>query len=381
MSLTSGLRLTVLAGPTLPAPLTVDLAERVRSVTVTESDEERSVFSLVLDAEGQAPGAPTPFGAGFALAPFSRVSIVVTFGPLPAMLFDGVVTESRLEPGAGGAGATWVITGEDLGNLLDREERDVEHPGLDDYPVVLAMLAPYAAHGLLPAVTPPPTMDPPLPIDRIPTQHGTDLAHLVALAERHGYVAYATPGALPGTSQFYWGPPVRLGVPQPALAANMGHDSSVTQIDIRTEATAPTTVSGNVMDRRTGSQTPVEAPAPTRAPLAAVPFAAANATNLRSRRLRDASSNTVAAQARAQGQVDAASDAVTAEGSADGARYGSVLRSRALVGLRGVGWENDGVWYCKRVEHSFTMGAYSLAFTLTRDGHGATTPVLPRAAS
>ena len=28
MSLTSGLRLTVLAGPTLPAPLTVDLAER-----------------------------------------------------------------------------------------------------------------------------------------------------------------------------------------------------------------------------------------------------------------------------------------------------------------------------------------------------------------
>ena len=354
MSLTSGLRLTVLAGATLPVPLTVDLAERVRSVTVTESDEERSVFSLVLDAEGRAPGSPTPFGAGFALSPFSRVSIVVTFGPLPTVLFDGIVTETRLEPGAGGSGATWVVTGEDLGNLLDREERDVEHPGLDDYPVVLAMLAPYAANGLLPAVTPPPTMDPPLPIDRIPTQHGTDLAHLVALAERHGYVAYATPGALPGTSLFYWGPPVRLGVPQPALAANMGHDSS---------------------------QTPVEAPVPTRPPLGAVPFAAANATNLRSRRLRSASSNTVAAQAQAQGQVDAASDAVTAEGSADGARYGSVLRSRGLVGLRGVGWENDGVWYCKRVEHSFTMGAYALAFTLTRDGHGATTPVLPRAAS
>ncbi|MGB9374772.1 MAG: hypothetical protein WCA82_11505, partial [Jiangellales bacterium] len=278
MSLTSGLRLTILAGVSLPVPLPLDLAERVRSVTVTESDEERSAFSLVLNADGLAPGAPTPFTAGFPLAAFSRVSLVVTFGPVPQVLFEGVVTETRLEPGAGGTGATWVVTGEDLGNLLDREERDVEHPGLDDYPVVLTMLAPYAADGLLPAATPPPTMDPPLPIDRVPTQHGTDLEHLVALAARHGYVAYATPGPVPGSGLFYWGPPVRLGAPQPALAVNLGHDSSITGIDFRTEATEPTTVSGNVMDRRTGSQTPVEAPAPTRTPLGAVPFAAANPT-------------------------------------------------------------------------------------------------------
>jgi hypothetical protein len=155
VSLTSGLRLTILAGVSLPVPLPLDLAERVRSVTVTESDEERSAFSLVLNADGLTPGAPTPFTAGFPLAAFSRVSLVVTFGPVPQVLFEGIVTETRLEPGAGGTGATWVVTGEDLGNPLDREERDVEHPGLDDYPVVLTMLAPYAADGLLPAATPP----------------------------------------------------------------------------------------------------------------------------------------------------------------------------------------------------------------------------------
>jgi hypothetical protein len=379
--LTSGLHLTLLAGRTLPVPLTLPLAERVRSVTVTESDEERSVFSIVLDADDVPPGMGTPFGSASPFSAFSRVVIVLTFGASPQVLFDGVVTETSLEPGAGGRGATWVVTGEDLGNLLDREERDVEHPGLDDYPVVLTMLAPYAAQGLLPMVVPPPTMDPPLPIDRIPTQHGTDLAHLVALAERHGYVAYATPGPVPGTSFFYWGPPVRLGVPQPALAVDMGHDSNVRDLSFRTEATAPTTVSGNVMDRRTGAQTPVTAPVTTRTPLGAVPFAAANAESIRSHRLRNGSSNTMTAQARAQGVVDKAADNVSAEGTADGGRYRAVLRPRGLVGLRGAGWSHDGVWYAKRVEHTLTMGSYEVAFTLTRDGHGATTPVLPRAAS
>jgi KUP system potassium uptake protein len=42
-------------------------------------------------------------------------------------------------------------------------------------------------------------MDPPLPIERVPTQHDTDLRHLVMLAERHGYVAYVIPGPAPGT--------------------------------------------------------------------------------------------------------------------------------------------------------------------------------------
>lgn len=381
MNLTSGLRLSVLAGRTLPIPLPVDLTERVRSVTVTESDEERSAFSLVLAADGLAPGSTTPFSPGSPLASFCRVVLVVSFGPVPQVLFDGIVTEARLDPGAGGAGATWVITGEDLGNLLDREERDVEHPGLDDYPVVLTMLAPYAAHGLVPMVIPPPTMDPPLPIDRIPTQHGTDLAHIVALAERHGYVAYASPGPTPGVSTFYWGPPVRGGVAQPALAVNLGHDSNVTEISFRTESTGPTTVSGNVMDRRTGSQAPVHAPATTRAPLGAVPFSAANAGDLRARRLRDGTSNQVSAQARAQAQVDAAADNVSAEGTADGGRYGSVLRPRGLVGLRGAGWEHDGLWYAAHVEHTLAMGSYVVKFSLTRDGHGATVPALPRAAS
>jgi hypothetical protein len=381
--LTSGLRLTVLAGRSVPVPLPIDLIERLRSVTVTESDEARSAFSLVLDAP--KPGAATafadPFGATSPLAAFSRVVLVVTFGPTPQVLFDGIITETKVDPAQGGGASTVTITGEDVGNLLDRVERDVEHPALDDYVVVLTILGTYAPQGLVAMALPPPTLNPPLPIDRIPTQHGTDLKHLSDLAERHGYVTYVIPGPAPGVSAVYWGPPVRVGLPQPALAADLGADTNVTEVSFRTEATTPTTITGAVADRTTGSQTPVVAPASTRPPLAAAPFATANAGDIQSRRLRDAGSDTVSAQARAQAQVDLASDAVVAEGKADGARYGSVLRARGIVGMRGAGWSYDGLWYVRKVEHELAMGRYELGFTLAREGHGALTPVLPRAAA
>jgi hypothetical protein len=379
--LQSGLRLIVLAGRTLPVPLPLDLVERLRSVTVTESDSERAVFSLVLDGGQAGPiqGFETSFGAGSPLSAFSRVVLMLTFGALPQVLLDGIVTETRLDPGTRGGASTLTITGEDVGILLDREERDVEHPALDDYPQVLMILAPYATRGLLPGAIPPPTMSPPLPIDRIPTQHGTDLEHLTMLAHRHGYVSYVIPGPAPGLSTVYWGPPVRVGPPQGALAVAMGPDSNVTEVNFRTEATTPTTVSGAVRDRATGNATPVTAPTSTRPPLAAVPFAATNSGDVRRRRLRGATSDSVAAQARAQGEVDRSSDALVAEGKADGGRYGAVLRPRGLVGMRGTGFSHDGVWYVRKVVHTLSQGKYDVGFTLARDGHGAITPVLPRA--
>ena len=383
MTLARGLKVTVLAGRSIPVPLPLDLTDRLRSVTVTESDEERSAFSLVFDAGRAGPlaGFDSPFGTTSAVAAFSRVVIVVTFGVVPEVLFDGIVTETRLDPASGSGPATYTVTGEDLANLLDREERGVEHPALDDYPLVLTILAPYSAHGLLPLAFPPPTLDPPLPIDRIPTQQGTDLAHLTGLAARHGYVTYTLPGPVPGMSSFYWGPPVRAGVPQPALAVDLQSDTNVEDISFRTQATTPTTVSGAVLDRRTGAQVPVEAPVTTRAPLGAVPFAVANSGDIRTSRLRDAGSNTVGAFARAQAQVDRSSDALVADGTADGARYGHVLRPRGLVGVRGAGWTNDGLWYVSRVTHTLEPGSYSVGFGLSRDGHGSVVPVLPRAAS
>ena len=51
----SGLLLTVLAGGTLPVPLPEPVLSRLRGVTVTETDSERSAFTLTLDASRSGP--------------------------------------------------------------------------------------------------------------------------------------------------------------------------------------------------------------------------------------------------------------------------------------------------------------------------------------
>jgi hypothetical protein len=374
-----GLQLTVLAGSTVPVPLPPDLTARLRTVRVSESDEERSAFTMTFDAGRSGPqaGFDNPALQGSPLAPFARVGIAVTFGVVPRLLMDGIVTAVELAPGERPGAATLTVTGEDVGYLLDREEVDAEHPGLDDLPTVLAVLARYAADGILPQAIPPADADPPLPIDRVPTQHGTDLQHLTMLAERHGYVAYTIPGPLPGTSTFYWGPPVRVGPPQPALSVDLGPDSNVTSIRFHTDAAAPTLVSGRIQDRLTGAPVDVQIPASVRPPLAALPLWATGQANVRSRRLRSGGNSTVTAFARAQAQVDRSIDAVVAEGELDGARYGDVLRPRGLVGLRGAGWSHDGLWYVRRVDHELARGSYRQTFSLAREGYGSTVPAVP----
>jgi hypothetical protein len=372
-----GLRLTVLAGATVPVPLPGTFAARLRSVTVSESDDERSAFALTFDAGRSGPTAAldSPMLSS-PIAAFSRVCVVVTFGLLPRVLMDGIVTQVDVRPGDEPGAATFVATGEDVTYLLDREEVDAEHPAMDDLPQVYTILAKYATKGIVPKAVPPPTADPPLPTDRIPTQNDTDLGHLMTLAERHGYVCYADPGPVPGVSTVYWGPPVRVGVPQRALSVDLGPESNVTRIGFRQDALGPVFVEGEVQDPKTGEPMQVRATASLRPPLAALPLWAVQGQNVRRRRFRDSSTSTVRSLAQAQAQVDAASDAVIADGELDGARYGDVLRPRGLVGVRGAGWSHDGLWYVRRVEHELAPGSYRQFFTLAREGYGATVPAV-----
>jgi hypothetical protein len=83
------------------------------------------------------------------------------------------------------------------------------------------------------------------------------------------------------------------------------------------------------------------------------------------------------AYARAQGITDASTDnVVMITGELDALRYGELLSARGLVGLRGVGYSYDGLYYVKNVTHSIQRGDYKQRFTITREGLGSTTPVV-----
>ena len=372
-----GIHLTLLIGPTVAVPAPPLLTESLQDVRVSFSDAGRSGFQITFQTGRGGPlGAlDYPLLANPLLKPFNRVILLVTLSATPRVLIDGVITDLQFTPSNEPGQSTLTLTGEDVSAMMDLEDKSVEHPAQDETIIALKLILSYAQFGLLPLVIPPLAIDPPIPIERIPVQQGTDLAYLGEMARRHGYIFYIIPGPVPFTNTAYWGPPVRIGVPQRALSVNLGSETNVDRIDYRYNALGPTTVAGKVQDRVTNQTLPVRTLASLRPPLAAFPAWLVNQPNVRTTQLRESGLNAPQAFARAQGMTDAASDAVEANGELDAVRYGDLLMPRALVGVRGAGYSHDGFWYVKRVTHLIRKESYKQQFTLTREGLGSTTPV------
>jgi hypothetical protein len=374
-----GIHLTLLIGPTVAVPAPVPVLEALQSVEVTHSDSERSGFQLTFQAGRSGPAGLVdyPLLSLPLLRPNNRVIIMVTFNAIPRVLMDGIITHQQLNPGSEPGAGILTVTGEDVSLAMDREEKNVEHPAQDETLIAYKIIATYAQYGLIPTVLPPPVIDPPVPTERIPVQRSTDLAYLKAMAERYGYVFHVTPGPAPFTNLAYWGPPQRLSLPQKALSVNLGPETNVTSFNVQNNASAPTLVSGQVQDRQTGQTMPVQTFASTRPPLAAMPALLTNFPDVRTQRMETSRLNTTQAYARAQGITDASTDnVVSINGELDAARYGDLLTARGLVGVRGVGYSYDGLYYVKSVTHAISRGDYKQRFTITREGLGSTTPVV-----
>jgi hypothetical protein len=71
------------------------------------------------------------------------------------------------------------------------------------------------------------------------------------------------------------------------------------------------------------------------------------------------------------------SDSVFGDGQLDVAKYGRLLKSRQLVGVRGAGLPFDGLHYVKSVTHEIERGSYKQSFTLARNGLISTVPTVP----
>lgn len=373
-----GIHLTMLIGPTVAVPAPLPITQALRSVEVHHSDQDRSGFQLTFGVGRSGPLdiVDYPLLNNPLLRPFNRVILVVTFGTMPRVLMDGIITHQELSPSSEPGSSTLTVTGEDVSVMMDLEEKSAEHPAQDETIIANKVILTYATYGMIPMVLPPTVIDPPIPIERTPVQQGTDLEFLKELAERHGYVFYVSPGPVPFVNTAYWGPPKRVDLPQRALSVNMGPQSNVAQVNFRNDAMGPTLVGGEVQDRITNESMPVQTFASTRVPLSSQPSWLMNQPNVRRRQFRQSGLNAMQAFGRAQGMTDASVDTVTAEGQIDALRYGDLLQARGLVGLRGAGYSYDGLYYVKRVTHSLSVGEYRQSFTITRDGVGSTTPAV-----
>jgi len=369
----SSLYLTLLVGPMVPLPAPKPVIDALTSITVTTSASGRSGFQLSFTLADQSI-----LQALFLLAPPGvelRVVIMVTVNGIPQVLMDGVMREHDVHPSAGTAGSTMTITGEDLTAAMDLIQMNGVPAGLSPDLSVLTILARYAMYGVIPQVLPPLIPDIQIPVERLPSQEGTDYAYISQLAQLVGYVFYIDPGPLPGVSRAYWGPQIKFGVPQPALTVNMDTWTNVEQLTFRYAPYKATTPVVTIQDQTTG--VPIPVPIPPVTPLNP-PLGIYVPTPLR---IEQASSvaNKDPGLALLQGmaRASAAADVVTGSGSLDVLHYGSVLQARQLVGVRGAGPAFDGLHYVDSVTHTLSRGQFKQSFTLTRNALVSNTPAVP----
>lgn len=375
----SGTYLGLMLGPTVAIPAPAMIMEAFDSVEVKTSDKGRSGFQLNFKVGRSGPQdlLESAILKSPLLKSHIRAIVVIITGGMPHVLMDGIIIHQQYNPGNAPGTATLTITGEDISIMLDKEEKSEEHPAQNEMVIANKIIISYAQYGIIPLVIPPLAFDVPLPTDRIPVQQETDLAYLIKMAKRHGYVFYIAPGPVPMTNTAYWGPAISSAPPQRALTMNMGAETNVESINFKYNALAPTLVEGHVQDRQTNDQTPVKAVTSTSIPLAANPESVVNAKNLRVKQLRSCGATVTQANAQAQATLDASTrEVVVGDGELDGLRYGSPLRPRAIVGLRGAGYSYDGLYYVKSVKHVVKKGEWKQQFTITREGLGALTPVV-----
>ncbi len=372
----SPVRLQLFTGPAVPIPAPAVVVDALREVTVQSgSGTSQSGFELVFDVPKKSPLTTLFLLSGGASIPILRVVIAVTVGGSPYVLMDGVMTHHEVQ--TQGQSATLRVKGKDLTALMDLFQLDgLPYPAMPPAVRVLTALAKYAALGCVPLVIPSIVEDLPIPIERIPRHQGTDYAYIRALAQEAGHAFYLDPGPVPGVSTAYWGPEIRIGVPQPALNAGLdGPHDNVTSLSFSFDKERKELPIVFIQEPFSKAPIPIPIPdvTPLNPPLGVVPPLPPRITFLTDTAKR----NPLGAVLRGISYAAEHSDSVFGSGQLDVVRYGHVLRSRQLVGVRGAGDAFNGLYYVTSVTHSIKRGSFTQSFALARNALLSTLPVVP----
>jgi hypothetical protein len=375
MATIKNVQLTLLIGPTVPLPVPRPVMEALDSVEVTTSAGSRSGFRLAFMLSNRSPLHTFFLIAANAQPLALRVILVATINGTPNVLADGVITRQEIAP-AGGGMSTLSIIGEDLTTVMDRTEfNGIPYPAMPAEARIALILAKYAVFGIIPLIVPAIFQDIPIPTDRIPSHDGTDLAYINRLAEDVGHTFYIDPGPVPGTNTAYWGPEIKIGVPQPALNYDMDAFTNVESLTFNVKHDQAELPIVFIQEPISKASIPIPIPPvnPLQPPLGiAPPFP--TKINL----MKDtAKLSPIAALAKGVAAASKSSDYVEGQGSLNVLRYGRLLKARQLVGVRGVGMAFDGLYYVKSVTSTLKQGEFKQKFSLTRNALVSITPAVP----
>lgn len=367
--------LTLMIGPVVPLPVPKAIIDALTSVQVKTSAGEPSGFQLSFTFSSKSPLNTLLLLLG-QVGPFIRVIIMVTVNGTRHVLMDGVIAHQQVSPNVESGQSTLSITGIDLTGVMGLIDfTGIPYPCMPAEARVALIVAKYAIFGMIPLVIPSVFFDVPIPTVRIPVHQGTDLAYINQLATEVGYVFYIEPGPVPGANIAYWGPEIKVGVPQPALNINMDAHTNVDALSFSFNGANKTMPIVFIQNEETRVPIPIPIPdiSPFNPPLGMIPAIPVHFPMMRD----TANLNPVQAIARGVAEASRTSDSVSGNGSLNVLRYGHVLKARSLVGVRGAGDAFNGLYYVKSVTHKIQRGEYKQDFSLTRNGLLSTIPRVP----
>ena len=378
--LAKGIQLTIMIGPVVPIPVPQMVIDALDSVEVTTAADSASGFKMTLQFNSKSElntffiiaGA---MNSGPSMPPL-RVMLIVTLNGTPKPLFDGVMTYVEAHAGSGGAPGMVTVIGEDLTKMMDLIDfSGLPYPAMPIEARVALICAKYAVFGLIPLIIPLLFPDVPIPVDKIPSHKGTDLHYIQQLAHKAGYLFYIEPGPVPGTNIAYFGPEIKVGVPQPALNVDMDALTNVENLSFTFDPTVGKLPVVYIQNQLTRIPIPIPIPNinPLQPPLGLLPTPISNLEVLKD----TAKMNPMQAILAGLNKAKESQDSVSAKGSLNVLRYGRPLKARQLVGVRGAGIAYDGLYFVKSVTSTLKRGEFKQSFELTRNGLVSITPRVP----
>ena len=368
-----GVTLQLMIGPGIPMQARKSVIDALESVQTTSAVGSKSGFQLSFKFSKTSEIARSLLPDGY-FDPLNRVILSATVNGITQVLADGPIMRQDLvaatEPGT----AKLTVTGEDLSAYMDLVElTGIPYPAMPVFAQIMLILAKYAAFGVVPLVIPPISEDIMLPTTGWKTHQGTDLAYIEQQAKAAGYVFCVQPGPVPGVSTAFFGPAVRIGLPQPALSIDFDRATNVEGLSFSFDANNAIMPYTFVHIPVAKADIPVPVPdiAILKPPLSARPFIPAKLRQIENGRFgpADVLKRVIAGRG--------GSDPVNGSGTLNVGVYGTALKAGSLVGVRGAGLAYDGMWFVKSVSNTLSRGSWKQSFQMSRDGLVSQTQKVP----
>jgi phage protein D len=328
------------------------------SLQVELDDDLAGMFRLTLGLMAKPDGS-WPYLDDDRFALWKKVVVTAGVEDDAQQLISGYVTHIRPAFGLNPEDCFLEIWGMDASVLMDREDKLKDWPNMKDSDIASQILSTY---GLTPQVTDTEVIHD----EQVSTviQRETDIQFLRRLALRNGYECYVD------GDTGYFQPRQVSATPQPVLSVQFGAESNVNSFSLEVDAMTPTNVSMFQVDRINKEVLDATADSSQDQALGANTPDSYLGTGMQPALVYVGQTVTTGKPemtALCQGLYERGEWFVTGEGEVAANQYGSVLKPRGTVTIKGIGETYSGVYYVSHVTHSFTADGYTQYFRVKRN--------------